>query len=174
MPRTVFALATAAIVSALIGCTNAANAGGLQLLSENDSGAVQRRAAATRWIQAVVGADREAIVGLVSPEYRESVAAELQDPESRLSRLLFSGPEAVRRKFKGQEVRVALLAHQGLEAVGEGTSVCYYTGTQPSWPDTTDGLAALVEAGRALCFFMFRSGESWYVSLPHPEEGGDV
>lgn len=174
MPRTVFALATTAIVSVLIGCTSAANAGGLRLLSESDSGALQRRAAATRWIQAVVAADREAIVGLVLPEYRESVTAELQDPGSKLSRLLFTGPEAVRRRFDGQEVRLALLAHEGLEGVGEGTSACYYTGPESSWPETTDGLAALVGAGRALCFFMFRSGDTWYVSLPHPEEGGDV
>jgi hypothetical protein len=175
MPRTVFALATTVIVSVLVGCANAANAGGLRLLSENDAGAAERRLAATKWIQAVVAADREAIVGLVVPEYRESVASELQDPESELSRQLFVGSESVRVKFEGRDVRVALLAHIELEAVGGGTSACYYTGAEPSWPKTDDDMAALERASGAMCFFMFRSEGSWYFSVPEPPgEGGDV
>lgn len=174
MPRNVFALATTAIVSVLIGCTTAANAGGLRLLSESDPGAPERRVAATRWIQAVLAADREVIVGLVLPEYRESVTAELEDPESELSRLLLSGPESVRRRFAGHEVRVALLAHTELETVGGGTSACYYTGPEPSWPKADDDMAALERASGAMCFFMFRSEGSWYFSVPEPGEGGDV
>lgn len=174
MPRTKIAIATAAIVSVLVGCTPAANAGGLRLLSESDPGAVERRLAATRWIQAVLAADRKAIVSLVLPEYRESVTAELEDPESELSRLLLSGPESVRQRFAGHEVRVALLAHMELEAVGGGTSACYYIGTEPSWPKADDDMAALERASRAMCFFIFRSEDSWYFSVPEPGEGGDV
>jgi hypothetical protein len=174
MPRTVFALATTAILVLLLGCTTAANAGGLRLVSESDPGAAERHLAANRWIEAVLAADREAIVGLVLPEYRESVRAELQDPESELSRLLLSGPESVRRRLGGHGVRVTLLAHTQLETVGGGTSACYYAGPEPAWPETTEGLAALVGARRALCFFMFRSEGSWYFSVPEPGEGGDV
>ena len=170
---TVFKRATAAIILVVIGCTNAANAGGLRLLSESDLAVMERRLAATRWIQAALAADRETMVGLVPPEYRESITATLRDPDSELARLLISGPESVRGRFAGHEVGIALLAHRDLETVGEGTSACYYLAPPPSWPETTDGLAALVKDHRALCFFMFRSEGSWYFSVPGSGEGGD-
>lgn len=171
--RMILLLALVAVLQTC-GCATPARGGDLETLQEGDPRTSDRDAAANGWIRAVLAGDRDGILRFTAPDYRSSVKTELENEGSDLSKLLLTGPQSIRARFDRRPLRVSLLAHKDLQDHGKGTSACYYSGTEPAWPRRSEDLAKLVSGGGVVCFFMYESEGSWYVSLPHPDEGGDV
>lgn len=128
---------------------------------------------AETWRAAVAHRQTDDVVRHALPEAQDVVRQALDDPTSSLHRALY-GTRA-RDLLQKPGLKTLLIPHKDLVQHGMGTTACFLDPSQqePSWPVSREGLNALSREPGALCIFMFRADQRWFVSyeFAYPDEG---
>ena len=108
-------------------------------------------------MQDIVAKRVDRLPGYWIAEYRHGMAAGLKDPQSGVSRLLFSDERAPAMRFKDpSKLRVVVIEHRPIRPE-DGVQVCYTDGGAPVGPSD-------------FCITMVRDAEAWLVSSDLSEE----
>ncbi len=157
-----------------LGYAGAIN-GGLEDVSTSAGLYAELRTEANRWIHAVRTRHEGVLISLALPEARAQIRSELRSRDSALHQLLFSGPYALRGRFKNIETpAVTLLRHAELVDAGNGTTVCFCDPEKPPerTPRTSNELPNPISTSPYFCLFFFRVEQQWYTSYGFAEDAG--
>jgi hypothetical protein len=128
---------------------------------------------ARRFFEAVRLGDKRTLVALALPEARGVVQKDLENPTSRLSRILLTGSRAMRGRFMAVRApRVVLLRHPDLVGRGDGTTVCFSDPSQAFKTPASVADLPPVESNRAeMCVFFVYAGRRWAITydLAYPD-----
>jgi hypothetical protein len=90
---------------------------------------------------------------------------------SRLSRLLFTGRDSLKRKLaQVNEPRLLLLRHSDLQGLGDGTTACVTdTKAVTQIPQRPTDIPGFWTSNSLLCVFFVHADNRWYVSYGFAE-----
>ena len=145
-----------------------------EILSKESAIYKETISVATRWKDAVLDRDIEALVSLALPEAQESVRADLKNKDSQLYRLFYGNESIIRKGSRSvyellssaKSLKIVLVEHKSLEKLGNGLTAYYYDERtfKPNFPLSHKEAQILVDKGDLWAMFFFRAEGRWYTS----------
>jgi len=149
------------------------NSGG-EVLPEDSTLYKEAISIATEWKDAVLDRDIEVLVSLALPEAQKSVRADLKNKESQLYQLFYDEGSINKRESRSvyeilrvaKDLRIVLVAHSGLEKLGNGVTAYYYDEQtlKLTFPLNYEKVQTLLDERQIWVMFFFKAKERWYTS----------
>jgi hypothetical protein len=145
-----------------------------EILSKNSAIYKETISVVSRWKDAVLDRDIEALVAFALSEAQESVRADLKNKDSQLYRLFYGNESNIRKGSRSvyellrsaKSLKIVLVEHKSLEKLGNGITAYYYDNQtlKPNFPISFKEAQILVEKGDLWTMFFFRAEGRWYTS----------